>query len=95
MKIGDIDKNLAVESKLNLPDAVWFDVKEAPIEVHGLAICGKGDKFRRMPQDIADATNDGVKYLNTNTAADVSASARTRRTLPSRRSCPTTAPWRT
>ena len=68
MKIGDIDKNLAVESKLNLPDAVWFDVKEAPIEVRGLAVCAKGDKFRRMPQDIADATNDGVKYLNTNTA---------------------------
>ncbi len=68
MKIGDIDKNLAVESKLNLPDVVWFDAKEAPIQICGLAVCGKGDKFRRMPQDVADATNEGVKYLNTNTA---------------------------
>ncbi len=68
MKIGDIDKNLAVESKLNLPDVVWFDAKESPIQVHGLAVCAKGDRFRRMPQDIADRTNDGVAYLNTNTA---------------------------
>ncbi|MBR3997518.1 MAG: hypothetical protein IKI93_04155, partial [Clostridia bacterium] len=68
MKIGDIDKNLAVETKLNLPDVVWFDSKEAPIEICGLAVCGKGDRFRRMPQDVADATNEGVKYLNTNTA---------------------------
>ncbi len=68
MKIGDIDKNLAVETKLDLPDVVWFDAKEVPISVHGLAVVKKGDKFRRMPQDVADRTNDGVKYLNTNTA---------------------------
>ncbi len=68
MKIGDIDKNLAVESKLNLPDVVWFDAKSAPFQIHGLAICEKGDRFRRMPQDVADKTNDGVAYLNTNTA---------------------------
>ena len=71
MKIGDIDKNLAVESKLNLPDAVWFDVKEAPIEVRGLAVCAKGDKFRRMPQDIADA-----EHIETRTVSrDIDAAA--------------------
>lgn len=68
MKIGDIDKNLAIESKLNLPDAVWFNAKEAPIEVCGLAVCKTGDVFRRMPQEVADKTNDGVKYLNLHTA---------------------------
>lgn len=68
MKITDIDKNLAVESSLNLPDVRWFDSKEEPIRVCGLAICKKGDIFRRMPQDIADTVNPGVAYLNTNTA---------------------------
>ncbi|MGN1345862.1 MAG: SGNH/GDSL hydrolase family protein [Eubacteriales bacterium] len=68
MKIGDIDQNLKVESKLNLTDVVWVDAKEAPVKVHGLAVCTKGDRFRRMPQEVADRVNDGVKYLNTNTA---------------------------
>ncbi len=68
MKIGDIDKNLAVASSLNLSDVVWFDTKEAPIEICGLAVHNKGDRFRRMPQEVADAVNDGVRYLNTNTA---------------------------
>ena len=36
MKISDIDKNLAVESGLNLSDAVWFDSKEAPFSIHGI-----------------------------------------------------------
>lgn len=68
MKIGDIDKNLAVSSKLELNDVVWFEAKDDPIRVYGLAVCHKGDVFRRMPQDVADRTNDGVRYLNLNTA---------------------------
>lgn len=68
MKISDIDKNLAVETKLNLTDVHWFDSKSAPIEVCGLAVHEAGDRFRRMPQEVADHTNDGVAYLNTNTA---------------------------
>lgn len=68
MKISDIDKNLAVASSLDLPDVVWFDAKTAPFQIHGLAVHTKGDRFRRMPQPIADQTNDGVAYLNTNTA---------------------------
>lgn len=68
MKIGEIDKNLAVESKLNLSDAVWLDAKEAPVAVYGLAVCSRREMFRRMPQEIADRVNDGVRYLNTNTA---------------------------
>ncbi len=68
MKISEIDKNLAVETTLELPDAVWFDVKEAPFRIYGLAVTEKGDIFRRMPQDVADKTSGSVSYLNTNTA---------------------------
>ncbi len=68
MKISEIDKNLAVETHLELPDVVWFDAKEAPFRIHGLAVTGKDDIFRRMPQEVADNTSEGVAYLNTNTA---------------------------
>lgn len=68
MKIGDLDRNLAVESKLNLPNAVWFDVKDEPIKVYGMAICQKGTSFLRMPSDVAKAPNSGVNYFNSHTA---------------------------
>ena len=48
MKIGDIDKNLAVESKIGLTDVVWFDSKDAPIKVYGLTQVEKGKQFLRF-----------------------------------------------
>ena len=68
MKIGDIDKNLAVESKIGLTDVVWFDSKDAPIKVYGLSQAEKGKQFLRFPAEIAEQVSPGVKYLNTNTA---------------------------
>lgn len=68
MKISEIDRNLAVPNALNLPDAVFFDVKEAPIAVCGLWQVEKGKKFLRMPQEVADSTNEGVRELNAHTA---------------------------
>ena len=68
MKISDIDKNLAVESTVGLENIVWLDVKEAPFTIHGLYQTEKGKPFLRMPEDIAAATSEGVRWLNTNTA---------------------------
>ena len=68
MKISDIDKNLAVASTMGLKDVVWFDVKEAPISVHGLYCVEKGKGFTRMPEETAKQVSDGVYWLNTNTA---------------------------
>ena len=60
MKISDIDKNLAVASTMGLKDVVWFDVKEAPISVHGLYCVEKGKGFTRMPEETAKQVSDGI-----------------------------------
>ena len=67
MKISDIDKNLAVESGLNLSDAVWFDSKEAPFRIHGLARAEHDKLFLRMPRETAKATSTNVYLLNQHT----------------------------
>ena len=61
MKIGDIDKNLAVESKIGLNDVIWFDSKDAPIKVYGLSQAEKGKQFLRFPAEIAEQVSPGVK----------------------------------
>jgi len=66
MKIGEIDKNLALPTALDLPDVVWRDAKD--LEIRGLAVYKKGEPFLRMPEEVAKQVNEGVQYLNTNTA---------------------------
>ena len=68
MKISDVDKNLAVESKLNLSDVVWFDAKDEPFSIHGLYRTEKGKLFLRLPLETAKATSAGVYWLNQHTA---------------------------
>lgn len=42
-------------------DIAWYDVKEAPFSIFG--VYHDGLQFRRIPQDVADATNPGVSSL--------------------------------
>ncbi len=65
MRIEEIDKNFAIRA----PDgsqAVFFDVSEPPFTVHGLMRDEGG--YYRIPYDVAEAANEGVKALNLNTA---------------------------
>ncbi len=68
MKIGDIDKNLAVNTDIPFDDIVWLDSKDAPIRIHGLAVHEHGKSFLRMPQNVADKVSGGVASLNGHTA---------------------------
>ena len=52
---------------LSLSPAV-FNARRAPFSIHGLYKPEEEGIFRRMPADIAEATNGGVKLLHTNTA---------------------------
>ena len=52
---------------LSLSPAV-FNARKAPFRIHGLYKPEEEGLFRRMPSDVADATNGGVKLLHTNTA---------------------------
>ena len=65
MHIEEIDKNFIVTA----PDAaqtVFFDVSRPPFTVHGLLRDAAG--YYRIPHALAAATNDGVEFLNLNTA---------------------------
>jgi hypothetical protein len=63
----DFDKNLAVETAYNLP-VRFFSIRRAPFSIHGLFDPQNGESFRRLPADVAAATNDGVAGLSWNTS---------------------------
>lgn len=65
-KISDIDKNFAVKTDIKRDGLKFHSVFEEAFSIHGVIY--ENGCFRRMPQDIADRVNDGVKSLNTNTA---------------------------
>lgn len=65
-QVAEIDKNFKVETKLNKPDIVFYDTKKEPFEIYGVFF--EGDRYRRMPADIAKTVSYGVNKLHTNTS---------------------------
>ena len=68
MDINKLDKNLAVNTSIDEPDAVFFDVREEPFEVYGLYDYKNGDHFLRMPEEKSYAVSDPVHNLCNYTA---------------------------
>ena len=68
MKTTDFDKNLVVDTDISEKDIIWFDVKNEPFALSGVFYDESRGQYLRMPQEIADRVNDGVSWLNTNTA---------------------------
>lgn len=66
MDITRIDKNFAVETKIQREGLVFFDAESAPFRIYG--IYRDGEKFRRLPEAVAQACNPGVLALHANTA---------------------------
>ena len=66
--IGDIDRNLRVETSLDLPETDWRSAKCGAFQLYGLYQPLSEGVFRRMPEAIAAETNEGVAHLHTNTA---------------------------
>ncbi len=66
--ISQVDKNLAVAAEINAPDCIFQSVKETPFELYGLYNAKGEDVFRRLPEDVARATSEGVTTLHTHTA---------------------------
>ena len=66
MDIAKIDKNFAVETKIEREGLVFFDAESAPFRICG--VYRDGDKFRRLPEAVSKAANDGVWRLHANTA---------------------------
>lgn len=68
MRIEEIDKNMTVPSSLELEDLVWFDARKPPFEIFGLYDPLGQTEFKRMPDEVAAAANEGVADLNLCTA---------------------------
>ena len=66
-KITDIDRNLAVETVCDIP-VQYHNVRSAPFAVYGLCDVCDGAPFHRIPQEVANATNEGVSWLNLHTS---------------------------
>ena len=67
--IEKIDRNMAVAEKVNAPDLKLFDVRKAPFRLYGLYDAQNQPQFKRMPDGVAEATeNNSVRRLYTNTA---------------------------
>lgn len=67
MNILEVDKNFKVE-KINKPDIRLYDVHDEPFELYGLYQPKKGEKFKRIPTEIAEKVNEGVLLLHANTS---------------------------
>lgn len=67
--ISQIDKNLKVSHSLDpavREEFKFYDIEQAPFSIHG--VFREGENFVRMPRNIAEQVNDGVKGLNNHTA---------------------------
>lgn len=62
-KIEELDKNFSISSAAKDVDANYFDVREEPFSVYGLYDYKNQSEFKRLPDEIAKNTNDGVAHL--------------------------------
>ena len=66
MKIEKIDSNFAV-GDVTADGMKAYSIHTSPFKIYGLYDC-KENNYRRMPREVAEKVNDGVKALHTNTA---------------------------
>ena len=65
--IGEIDENLKVSGEICEPDLQWYDCRQAPFQLYGLYRPQEGT-FKRLPDQVAAETSEGVAALYQNTA---------------------------
>lgn len=64
----ELDKNMLVNETVGDVEITWHDVHEAPFSLHGFFEPKKGELFRRLPADVAEATSLGVDRLSRESA---------------------------
>lgn len=60
----EVDRNM-VAGQVDENGLVWFDVTNVPFDLYGFYAT---NPFKRLPEDVAEATNPGVKRNNFHTA---------------------------
>ncbi len=68
INIQQIDRNLAVETKIEESDIRFYDVRQAPFELYGFYNPLTEPDFKRLPDKVAESVNEGVARLYLNTA---------------------------
>lgn len=68
MKASELSKNISVDAKFDVPDIVWFDVKDAPFVVSGVYYDQEQKCYTRMPDSIAKNVSPNVRGLVHDTA---------------------------
>jgi hypothetical protein len=64
--ITGIDKNFSVPTEIDRTGLCFYDVEQAPFRVYGTKMVD--GCYRRMPESVATATNNGVREMHTHTA---------------------------
>ena len=64
----EVDPNMIHETTLKEPDLALYDVRNDPFEIYGLYNPKSDDVFRRLPYEVAEATNPGLRKLHRDTA---------------------------
>ncbi len=67
-RIDEIDSNLKVQTSIEETDIRFLDVRQDPFQVYGLYDYKNEPVFKRLPDGVAKATNEGVAQLNLHTA---------------------------
>lgn len=62
MDISKVDKNFNVEKTINEDKIVFYDCEEEPFKIYG--VMKEGDRFCRIPSDIAKSVSENVEFLN-------------------------------
>ena len=65
MDFTKIDKNMKVETKIEREGLTFYDIDDEPFKIHG--VFREGDRYVRMPRELADGVNDSIKWLNGHT----------------------------
>ena len=66
--IDQLDRNMAIATRVEEPDIVWRNAGEAPFRICGLYEPQAEGPFRRMPENVAKRVSEGVAQLALNTA---------------------------
>lgn len=68
MKIGEIDRNFAVETKLGIKGLRYQSALEEPFDIYGLYRPRETGIYRRMPGEIAEQVSQEILQLSTHTS---------------------------
>jgi len=67
-KFIEVDKNMVVETTIAEPDIKFYDVRWEPFDIYGLYNPKTEPVFKRLPDEIGQNVNSGVKRLYLMTA---------------------------